>query len=69
MAASQTSWVYPGSTYAGCARRTLRCNHNVNTWLADDPAKRYLVCTLRGSADQPGIARDALGEVQDHRQS
>jgi hypothetical protein len=37
-------------------------DHNVNTWLADDPAKRYLVRTLRGSADQPGIARAMLSE-------
>jgi hypothetical protein len=37
-------------------------DHNVNTWLADDPAKRYLVRTLRGSGDQPGIARAMLSE-------
>lgn len=37
-------------------------DHNVNTWLADDPAKRYLIRTLRGLGDQPGIARAMLSE-------
>ncbi|MGH3983002.1 MAG: DUF932 domain-containing protein [Pseudonocardiaceae bacterium] len=37
-------------------------DHNVNTWLADDPAKRYLIRTLRGEGDQPGIARAMLSE-------
>lgn len=37
-------------------------DHNVNTWLADDPAKRYLIRTLRGQGDQPGIARAMLSE-------
>ncbi|MGH3846215.1 MAG: DUF932 domain-containing protein, partial [Pseudonocardiaceae bacterium] len=37
-------------------------DHNVNTWLADDPAKRYLIRTLRGEDDQPGIARAMLSE-------
>jgi hypothetical protein len=37
-------------------------DHNVNTWLADDPAKRYLIRTLRGPGDQPGIARAMLSE-------
>jgi hypothetical protein len=37
-------------------------DHNVNTWLADDPAKRYLVRTLRGEGGQPGIARAMLSE-------
>lgn len=37
-------------------------DHNVNTWLADEPGKRYLIRTLRGSDDQPGIARALLSE-------
>ncbi len=35
---------------------------NVNTWLGDEPAKRYLIRTLRGAGDQPGIARALLSE-------
>ncbi|MGH3533103.1 MAG: DUF932 domain-containing protein [Pseudonocardiaceae bacterium] len=35
---------------------------NVNTWLAAEPAKRYLIRTLRGDGDQPGIARAMLSE-------
>jgi hypothetical protein len=48
--------------------RLLRQRHlallddNVNTWLADDPTKRYLLRTLRGTGDQPGIARALLSE-------
>lgn len=37
-------------------------DHNVNIWLGDDPAKRYLIRTLRGEGDQPGIARAMLSE-------
>ena len=37
-------------------------DHNVNTWLADDPGKRYLIRTLRGEAGGPGIARAMLSE-------
>ncbi|MGH3778398.1 MAG: hypothetical protein ACRDRR_22090 [Pseudonocardiaceae bacterium] len=37
-------------------------DHNVNTWLADEPTKRYLIRTLRGAGDQPGIARAMLSE-------
>ncbi|MGH3769356.1 MAG: DUF932 domain-containing protein [Pseudonocardiaceae bacterium] len=37
-------------------------DHNVNTWLADDPARRYLIRTLRGEDDQRGIARALLSE-------
>ncbi|MGH3833845.1 MAG: DUF932 domain-containing protein [Pseudonocardiaceae bacterium] len=37
-------------------------DHNVNTWLADEPSKRYLIRTLRGQGDQPGIARAMLSE-------
>ncbi|MGH3591219.1 MAG: DUF932 domain-containing protein, partial [Pseudonocardiaceae bacterium] len=35
---------------------------NVNTWLAAEPTKRYLIRTLRGDEDQPGIARAMLSE-------
>lgn len=35
---------------------------NVNTWLAVEPTKRYLIRTLRGEGDQPGIARAMLSE-------
>jgi hypothetical protein len=35
---------------------------NVNTWLAAEPAKRYLIRTLRGEGDQPGTARAILSE-------
>ncbi|MGH3885834.1 MAG: hypothetical protein ACRDSZ_04560 [Pseudonocardiaceae bacterium] len=35
---------------------------NVNTWLADEPTKRYLIRTLRGEGEQPGIARAMLSE-------
>ncbi len=28
-------------------------DHNVNTWLADEPTKRYLIRTLRGGGHQP----------------
>ena len=37
-------------------------DHNVNTWLADEPTKRYLIRTLRGADHQPGIARALLSE-------
>lgn len=37
-------------------------DHNVNTWLADEPGKRYLIRTLRGDADRAGIARAMLSE-------
>ncbi|MGH3845326.1 MAG: DUF932 domain-containing protein, partial [Pseudonocardiaceae bacterium] len=37
-------------------------DHNVNTWLTADPAKRYLIRTLRGEGDQLGIARAMLSE-------
>ncbi|MGH3885830.1 MAG: DUF932 domain-containing protein [Pseudonocardiaceae bacterium] len=37
-------------------------DHNVNTWLAAEPTKRYLIRTLRGEGDQPGIARALLSE-------
>ncbi|MGH3909498.1 MAG: DUF932 domain-containing protein [Pseudonocardiaceae bacterium] len=37
-------------------------DHNVNTWLADDPAKRYLIRTLRSETSGPGIARAMLSE-------
>ena len=37
-------------------------DHNVNTWLADEPTKRYLIRTLRGAGHQPGIARALLSE-------
>lgn len=37
-------------------------DHNVNTWLGDEPTKRYLIRTLRGAGDQPGIARAMLSE-------
>lgn len=37
-------------------------NHNVNTWLADEPTRRYLIRTLRGTGNQPGIARAMLSE-------
>lgn len=52
---------------AGYLRRT-REHHvdlydvNVNTWLADDPARRFLVRTLRGS-DRPGVARALLSDA------
>ncbi len=35
---------------------------NVNTWLAAEPTKRYLIRTLRGEGEQPGIARALLSE-------
>lgn len=35
---------------------------NVNTWLADNPSKRYLVRNLRGEGGQPGIARALLSD-------
>ena len=37
-------------------------DHNVNTWLADEPTKRYLIRNLRDTGDQPGIARALLSE-------
>ncbi len=37
-------------------------DHNVNTWLADEPTKRYLIRNLRGGDGQPGIARALLSE-------
>lgn len=37
-------------------------DHNVNTWLADEPRKRYLIRTLRGGGEQPGIARAMLSD-------
>jgi hypothetical protein len=37
-------------------------DENVNTWLGHDPAKRYLLRTLRGTGGQPGIARAMLSE-------
>lgn len=37
-------------------------DHNVNTWLAEDPTKRYLIRTLRGEGELPGIARAMLSE-------
>lgn len=35
---------------------------NVNTWLADDPTRRFLVRALRGDEGEPGIARALLSE-------
>lgn len=52
---------------AGYLRR-MRTSHvdlydvNVNTWLGDDPARRFLVRTLRGQDGQPGVARAVLSE-------
>ncbi|MGH3547132.1 MAG: DUF932 domain-containing protein [Pseudonocardiaceae bacterium] len=37
-------------------------DHNVNTWLADEPTKRYLIRNLRDTGNQPGIARALLSE-------
>lgn len=37
-------------------------DHNVNTGLADEPTKRYLIRTLRSVGDQLGIARAMLSE-------
>ncbi|MGH3798137.1 MAG: DUF932 domain-containing protein [Pseudonocardiaceae bacterium] len=37
-------------------------DHNVNTWLADDPGRRYLIRTLRGDGGRVGIARAVLSE-------
>lgn len=37
-------------------------DHNVNEWLAEDPAKRFLTRNLRGEGGQPGIARALLSE-------
>jgi hypothetical protein len=36
--------------------------NNVNTWLANDPIKRYLLRILRGTGDQPGISRAMLSK-------
>lgn len=52
---------------AGYLRR-MRASHldlldtNINTWLGDDPARRFLVRALRGTDGQPGIARALLSE-------
>lgn len=35
---------------------------NVNTWLGDDPGRRFLVRNLRGPDGEPGIARALLSE-------
>ena len=35
---------------------------SVNTWLGDDPTRRFLVRTLRGGEGQPGVARALLSD-------